>query len=43
MRKFIAFYENLEDYLSGGLIFLGLSLVMTNVVLRYVIANRNPF
>lgn len=37
MRKFIAFYENLEDYLSGGLIFLGLTLVMTNVALRYVI------
>lgn len=36
MKRFIALYEAIEDYLSGGLIFLGLTLVMVNVVLRYV-------
>jgi len=28
-------YEAFEDYFCGGMLFLGLSLVMTNVVLRY--------
>lgn len=37
IRKFTAFYEKMEDYLSGGLIFLGLTLVMVNILLRYVI------
>jgi C4-dicarboxylate transporter DctQ subunit len=28
-------YAGFEDYFSGGMLFIGLSLVMTNVVLRY--------
>ncbi len=36
MEAFKKFYTAFEDYFSGGMLFLGLSLVMTNVVLRYV-------
>ncbi|NYE58131.1 TRAP transporter small permease [Carboxydothermus ferrireducens] len=39
MRKksvWIKIYEGLEDYLSGGLLYLGLTLIFVNVILRYV-------
>lgn len=36
-KKVAAFYAGLEDYVSGGLLFVGLTLVMVNVFLRYIL------
>lgn len=36
MEKFKKFYAAVEDYLAGGLLFAGLTLVMVNVILRYI-------
>lgn len=36
MERFKRAYAAFEDYLSGGLLFTGLSLIMINVILRYV-------
>lgn len=35
MARFKRFYAAFEDYFAGGLLFIGLSLVMVNVVMRY--------
>lgn len=35
METFKKVYAAFEDYFSGGMLFIGLSLVMTNVILRY--------
>lgn len=35
MERLKRAYAAFEDYLSGGLLFLGLSLIMVNVILRY--------
>lgn len=35
MERFKKFYDAFEDYLTGGLLFTGLTLVMINVIMRY--------
>lgn len=35
MERFKRAYAAFEDYLAGGLLFIGLALVLTNVILRY--------
>lgn len=35
MERFKRAYAAFEDYLSGGFLFIGLTLIMVNVILRY--------
>lgn len=35
MGRFKRAYAAFEDYLSGGMLFIGLSMIMVNVVMRY--------